>query len=165
MDIHNPERILGRQSRGRCHGVAAMSRDHFLICFEPPTDFSLADASSISQTSTLGNTHAPPELSEPAITRTLPWPITSLEFKTDGEKSRNEGQFYVRALCKPPLADVYPYIVVTWSSNPCTTGRPQHSSLNRFRGSKVVSHGHVTSGVGRGLKCVCTNCSLTGWLA
>ena len=68
MDIHNPERVLGGQGRGGSHGIAAMRRNHLLICLETPIEiFQLAHGPLNFE-----GTYAPPELSEPAITRTRP---------------------------------------------------------------------------------------------
>lgn len=36
MYANNTLRILSSQSSGRCHSIAAMSRNHFLIGFEAP---------------------------------------------------------------------------------------------------------------------------------
>jgi hypothetical protein len=74
MDSINTLSVLSGQSRRRGHGIAAMRRNHFLIGFEAPARLPSARcvlqlSKRKSQPHNKVKTHAPPELSEPAITR------------------------------------------------------------------------------------------------
>jgi hypothetical protein len=65
--------VLSSQSGRRSHGIAAMCRNDFLIGFEAPARFASARCvfkiSKRKSVSRRRSTHAPPELSDPAITR------------------------------------------------------------------------------------------------
>jgi hypothetical protein len=73
MDPINTLSVLSSESRRGGHSVAAMCRYDFLVGLESPACLSLAPLCVCGMAS--GNlapgvfTHAPPELSEPAITR------------------------------------------------------------------------------------------------
>jgi hypothetical protein len=76
MDPKNTLRVLSSQSRRRSHSITAMRRNDFLIGFEAPARLPVsamclciaASGSPLPQQNEV-QTHAPPELSEPAITR------------------------------------------------------------------------------------------------
>ena len=61
--------ILGSQCSGRCHCIAAMSRNDLLVCFQTPGFVSFWNESARASAD---KTYAPPLESEPAITKTLP---------------------------------------------------------------------------------------------
>ena len=73
MDPINTLSVLSSESRRGGHSVAAMCRYDFLVGLESPACLSLAPLHVCGMASgslSLGVfTHAPPELSEPAITR------------------------------------------------------------------------------------------------
>lgn len=73
MNSKNARRILRSQSRRSSHGIAAMRRDNFLIGFEAPARCFAVSADPLRCVGLARckrkSTHAPPELSEPAITR------------------------------------------------------------------------------------------------
>src|SRR3954467_13122781 len=85
MDVKNAGGVLRSQGRRGRHGIAAMGGNDFLVCFE--TAVSLGRCKGLSQTNDKSiwrickdedgddkrkGTYAPPEESEPAMTRTLP---------------------------------------------------------------------------------------------
>jgi hypothetical protein len=78
MNVDDTEGILGSQSRGGSHGITSMSCDHLLIRFQATGE---ASAGRCLETTSLKvqTTHAPPELSEPAITKTRPLAILCFE--------------------------------------------------------------------------------------
>jgi hypothetical protein len=67
--------VLSSQSSRRGHGIATMCRDDFLVGFEAPARFAVSAMclpSHLSKRKSFPpqrSTHAPPELSDPAITR------------------------------------------------------------------------------------------------
>ena len=65
MDSIDSLSVLCSQRRCGGHGIAAMYGDHFLVGFKPTVISALA---YFSATAEFGQTDAPPELSEPAIT-------------------------------------------------------------------------------------------------
>jgi hypothetical protein len=81
MNINDSKSVLGSQSRSNSHSMAPMSCDHFLICLQTPGKSLSARAifeGGIVRRGQGGlkrTTHAPPEQSDPAITRTLPFTI------------------------------------------------------------------------------------------
>ncbi len=83
MDIYNAKSVLSGKSCRSSHSIASMSPYHFLICFETPK--SQCQLSLIEKSNGNGSdkTHAPPELSEPAMTSTRPFPILKAENKVE----------------------------------------------------------------------------------
>lgn len=70
VDALNAEGVLRRESRGGRHSVAAMRGDDLLVGFKSPKWCLLDDV--VSEMGVGCVTYAPPELSEPAMTSTLP---------------------------------------------------------------------------------------------
>jgi hypothetical protein len=70
MNILDTQRVLGGQSRSRCHGIYSMSGQDFLIGFEAAAIMSVWLCSSECTSLGAHHAYAPPELSEPAITST-----------------------------------------------------------------------------------------------
>jgi hypothetical protein len=73
MNPINTLSVLSSESRRGGHGVAAMCRNDFLVGLQSPACLSLAPICVCDMASGSFSpgvfTHAPPELSEPAITR------------------------------------------------------------------------------------------------
>ena len=70
------KRVLGRQGRGGRHGVAVMSGNDLLVGLEAPIR---SDGQWLRPGPSHGWTNAPPELSEPAMTSTLPRTMARLQ--------------------------------------------------------------------------------------
>lgn len=77
MDVFHRAGVLDCEGSRRGEGVAAMGRNHLLVRLETPENLVLAAWTERRvQPGTNGSeTYAPPELSEPAMTRTRPLAI------------------------------------------------------------------------------------------
>ncbi len=62
--------VLGRQGSGRRHGIATVSGNDLLVCLQAAGQKSALSIESLHAVEI--TTNAPPELSEPAITRIRP---------------------------------------------------------------------------------------------
>jgi hypothetical protein len=111
MDIYNAKSVLSSQSRCCSHSIASVSPDHLLICFKTPVNQSMIVSCfwlDVAVEDGLERTHAPPELSEPAITSTRPFPILRVEKVENKMESKrtSEGQMLWQSVSKQEAGEV-----------------------------------------------------------